>query len=187
MSKLPFENVDNRFERATSDTGFLLGGLAEIKSEVIKKFYADEKLLRLLHYLPKSSKNPSPLDPSLPNIIGSKTYSTIIQKCILRQDKSSDVEDTAICRITVSFGKQRPLFNNANAFTQDLDINIFVHEIYNDFRLEQIADRVDQLLLGSRLNGIGKVTSSGKEPFQAMRQYSQLRCRYELIGLGGAF
>lgn len=179
--------IDNKQFRTSDDRGTLMGGYTDIKSKVLRTLYNDEKLLRLLYYPPETSKVPAPLSDSLEDIIGTDKQYEIIDTRILATEKNSELEDRAICRLTVFLGKQRTQWNNNFAYTQDLYINIFVHEKYNDLRLEQLADRLDQILIGSRFHGIGKVTASGKEPFQGMRQYSQLRCRYKVMGIYGTY
>lgn len=178
--------IDNRQIRTSNENGILLGGFTDIKSSVLRRLYQDEKLLRLLYYEPETSKRPPPLSDKLPDIVGSDKQYDIIDKRILSTEKNSELEDKSICRITVFFGKQRPQWNNNLVFNQDLYLNVFVHENYNDLRMEQIVDALDQIMVGSRFQGISKVEASGKEPFQGMRQYSQIRCRYKIMGIYGA-
>lgn len=178
--------IDNKQLRTINDKGILLGGYADIKSSVLRTFYNNEKLLRLLHYPPEKRGVLPPLSDKLKNIVGSEKHYDIIDTCIVSTEKNSELEDKAICRITIHFGKQRPQWNNNLVYNQDLYISVFTHENFNDLRLEQIVDTVDQILIGSRFKGISKVTASGKESFQGMRQYSQMRCRYNIMGLYGA-
>lgn len=163
-----------------------MGGYTDIKSSVLRTLYQHEKLLRLLYYPPQRKGVLPPLSEDLENIIGSEKQFDIIDTRIVPTEKNSELEDKAICRVTFYFGKQRPQWNNSLVYNQDLYFNVYVHENYDDLRLEQIVDTLDQILIGSRFQGISKITASGKEPFQGMRQYSQMRCRYKIMGMYGA-
>lgn len=136
-------------------------GIYDNIKDIVKIFNNDEILLRLLYYYPKniSKTNSDPLDPNLDNIIGNDVYWEIIEDRIMLTPKSSDLDEKKICRIYVYAGRRKPMNGSYLFSTQQVRVDILCHFDYEkDLRSMRISDRINELLVGNRATGIGKVS-----------------------------
>jgi len=160
----------------------------------------DEDLLRLLYYDPTNyTTQPHPLSDELPNVLdpqvgeldadGDKNDEywariwNIIDKHILLISKADDMENNRLCRLYVYAGKTRPTYGNVSAAlaNQEIIIDVFVHTSYNiDSRMDEINDRLNQLLVGASGIGMGKVDIYGGYEFSAPKEYTAYRNIYEI-------
>lgn len=135
---------------------------AKIMKEMYKIFINDETLLRLLHYIPKNQLD-LPLDPNKPNILElpvEKRFE-IINNVIYFTDKKLelDVGESKFGRINFYLDDRVPekvyskgarkLINNPEVSKQNINVDVHVNMQINsiDFRLYDIVDRINRLLL----------------------------------------
>lgn len=133
------------------------GSMRQVINTVYTKLRNDEELMRALHYPPKDNKlkQLDPLDPTLPNLIDSKEYWNIVNNTIRTASKSSNIEENAMCRIYIYPGRRRPIFGNYMKATQEIVIDVLVHDKFtSDMRLEWINDRVNELLSLELVSGV---------------------------------
>ena len=155
------------------------GSLYEAMNNIEKVLIQDETLLRLLTYDPKGydeegKYHPDPLDESLPNLVDkdSDNYWELVEDRIKFSEKTSDLEEKAISRIYVHEGRRRPVFNSFLVATQEININIFIHEKYDkDKRIAKISDRLNQLLALTRIAGMGEIEYTSGNPRSAPTHY----------------
>lgn len=166
----------------------------KIFDDVYKILIKDEKLLRLLHYPPTDSKNPHPLDDSLPNIVVEHNTSSslppppeyekmwdIIEKHIETTSKSDDLEENRLCRIYLYAGRVRPTIGNYYTMKQEIIIDIFCHYTYEvDQRLSKLIGRLNKLLAHKRITGLGKIDVRGGYPMSAPKEYVAYRMIFEV-------
>ena len=161
--------------------GSTLSFFNNIYQELIK----DEELLRLLAYLPRGydeSKvfHEDPLDPSLPNLVDdSEKYWDLAEERIVLGEKTSDLLEDGLCRIYIYEGRRRPVFGNYAHATQEVNIDVYVHESYDkDFRLTRISDRLNDLLVLERVAGYGKLEYKAGNPREAPTHYRRYLHQY---------
>ncbi|MED3562251.1 hypothetical protein [Bacillus xiapuensis] len=151
--------------------------------DIIKYLKSDEELLRLLYY-PSENGNDivDPLDNSLPNIMDMdiEEKSEIINKRIMKSDKTSDLVDEQICRIYVYAGRRSSERNYLMA-EQELVIDIFCHSEFEigDLRSLRISDRLNQLFCQERVAGIGKMDFVGARPITVPYEFTGYQCIYK--------
>lgn len=156
------------------------GSMREAIDNIYQALINDEELLRLLYYLPKSAKNPSPLSDNLDNIIGSDKYWDIVDDRIMISEKTSDLIDREICRIYIASGRRRPVYNNYLMAKQEVIISVYTHLDFDaDGRQEWIADRINELIALERISGIGMLDYVKGDPYVAPRQYKNYRHIYQ--------
>lgn len=142
--------------------------------DFFSKIIQDETLLRLLHY-PSSHSNDDVtlITADRPSIIGNNTpykdtkkplYNYILETNIRRAPKSSDLINTAICRICMYMGDNiKGNRNSSNkVFKQDVVFDIYTHIDgfeTKDCRSLKICDRIDELIHENNITGIGKAES----------------------------
>ncbi|MCA1027320.1 hypothetical protein LCM23_14560 [Cytobacillus kochii] len=142
-------------------------GMYENIQDIMKSLWANEELLRLLHYKPKSlrDKTLDPLDDSLPNITEIDLDWSIRENVIMPTPKSDDLNEEPLCRLCVYLGDREPMggVKSFHAVTQDLHIDILCHFEYEngDFRSNRIADKVSQMFNFSSITGLGKMDYAG--------------------------
>lgn len=157
-----------------------------------KSLIFDEKLLRLLYYPPQDllSGTPDPLSetPQTPNIVDTSTPQstrrmwTIINKHILNTSKSDDLETEHLARVYIYAGKARRSLGNSSTLRQEIVADVFVHSIYEeDYRMEAISDRLGQLLVHERPDGMGKIDYRDGYDFVAPKEYRAYRHIYETV------
>lgn len=135
-------------------------GMYENFSDIVKLFYHDDQLLRLLYYPPTNFTSiKDPLDPSLQNMTDNDADWKIRLDRILSTPKSDDLVNTEICRIYVYAGRRRPQSGNFKVANQELIIDILCHSKFEngDFRSLRISDRINDLLIHEHVTGLGKM------------------------------
>lgn len=161
------------------------GSLRDIKNSLFTILRQDEELLRLLYYFPQSSSRPDPLDPSLPNLteLDLGEYWDLVEERIMLAEKTSDLEELPLCRIYISLGRRRPIFNNYLLVRQEILISVYTHEDYeSDDRNDRISDRIKELISLEQVKGaIGKMEYAAGDPYVAPTGYKNFRHRYRYI------
>ena len=155
------------------------------KADLINKIYKtiknDEQLMRFLHYGYKTSDGVylDSLDPTRPDIVGSKSHNKIAQEHILKTIKQDDIVSAKDCFLLIHTGKRRSVFENYMLVKQEILIDVLVHNDYqnNDSRLDDICDRLNYLIVHERF-GLGKADISTPIPFEAPRGYYRYQLKY---------
>ncbi|WP_144509970.1 hypothetical protein [Bacillus sp. FJAT-22090] len=153
------------------------GSMREVIKSVNDILINDEELLRSLWYLPEDVTGTDPMSSTLLDVKSLANYWDIVNQRIMLAEKVDDLEADPLCRLYISSGRRRPVFNNYLLATQEIVINVFVHEDYElDGRTEWIGDRLNELLALERLDGsIGMFEYAGGNPRVAPIGYK----RYE--------
>jgi hypothetical protein len=160
--------------------------MAEFKkytSDISNLFYNDETILRLLHYKPENRLD-DPLDENKPNILDmvdeDKKWE-LIDDCIMTAPKTSDLEKKPKCRLFVYPGVRRPTNDNFLFANQQFNFDVLTHADFQnmDLRNEWICERVNELIFGKRIAGLGKVLFKGGQPINAPKDYQGYRLVYE--------
>lgn len=162
--------------------------MLEVFSNIYNLLRNDEVLMRLLWYPPEDIGKgvPHPFDDGVPNIVDLSDddhigiYWRIVDTVIRTSEKVTDIEEDAMCRLYIYPGRRRPVFNNYTLATQEVHIDVFVHESYSkDFRMERINDRLCELLSLERIQGaIGRVDYAAGQGWQAPIGYSKYQHRF---------
>lgn len=140
----------------------------------------DEELLRLLHY----KRNPLS-KAEHEDIIGSENYWDIVTEHVIYGEKDSDLKDETLCRVYLYTGRARQVFGKPFYNKQRFFINVFVHEDFvQGLRLEQIVDRVNQLLLHNQISGFSKIMFEGGDPYQAPREHETYLLSFSFLTRG---
>lgn len=154
-------------------------------TDIINVLNFDEDLLRLLYYAPANlaTNTPDPLDPSLQNIkdMDEATQWQIRDERILFIPKTDDLtSDKPLCRLLVYAGRRNSSGNYLFA-DQELVIDIICHNSFEngDLRSKKISDRLYQLLVGTRINGIGRMDYYTGMPISSPNEYIGFRHVYE--------
>lgn len=161
-------------------------GMHQNINDVMKLFYYDETLLRLLYYPPTNFANiPDPLDDSLEDMLVKDEDWSIRLDRIKTSDKSTDFENEPICRMYVYLGRREPEGNNFLVADQEVVVDIICHTDFEngDFRSTRISDRVNELLCQKRVTGFGKVKYASGNPIAAPDGYCGYRHIYEFGSL----
>lgn len=155
------------------------GSMREVVNNIYQLLINDEELLRLLWYKPIQLEGIDPLDTALLNVKDMADYWDIVNNRIMLAEKENDLINDPICRLYISAGRRRPVFNNYLLATQEIVISMYVHEDYElDGRSNAISDRVSELIALEYVNGsIGKIDFVGGNARVAPVQYR----RYDLI------
>lgn len=123
------------------------GSMREVVSNIYQLLINDEQLLRLLWYKPQQLDGIDPLDPSLLNVKDMADYWDIVNNRIMLAEKENDLLEFPMCRLYISAGRRRPVFNNYLLATQEIVISMYVHEDYEmDMRSAWISDRINELI-----------------------------------------
>lgn len=156
--------------------------LEKYSREIFKALNSDETLLRLLHYKP-ISKLDNPLDPTKPNILEKQADEkwTIIDDCIVNAPKISDLEATSKSRLFYYAGYGRGSNNNYLFSNQEFCFEVFTHYDFQmmDRRNEKICDRLNEILFGKNLAGLGKFLFRERHPVKAPKDYLGYKLVYE--------
>lgn len=164
------------------------GSQRAVISEIFKKLSNDDVLLRLLYYLPENDENDDgtchhfpPLSDLNPPIKDSGIHTSVVEESIRTSTKSTDIEEKAICRLYIYAGRRRSVFNNYLLASQEIVIDIFVHESFDkDMRLSWISDRINELIALERVEGsIGKLDYVAGNSRMAPIGYSKYENIYE--------
>lgn len=155
------------------------GSMKEVINHIYQILINDEELLRLLWYEPLSTTGIDPLDTTLLNVKDMADYWDIVNDRIMLAEKVSSLVDKPICRLYISAGRRRPVFNNYLLSSQEIVISMYIHEDYEaDGRSNDISDRINELIALERLNGtIGKVEFAAGNARVGVKQYR----RYDII------
>lgn len=155
------------------------GSMREVFNEFFTILRNDKVLMRLMFYLPKEITGNDPLDPTLLEVTEMADYWDIVNDRIMLAEKVDDLVEKPICRLYISSGRRRGVFNNYLLATQEINITIYVHEDYEtDMRSEWISDRINELIALEHVSGsIGRIDFVAGNPRVAPIGYS----RYDLI------
>ena len=143
--------------------------------DFFKVLSKDETLMRLLYYTSKNTLD-SPLSPSKPNLINTDIYrSDIIKQRLLRAANADGlvIGNEGICRICMYMGSATRTVND-KVYRQRINIDVFVHiSKYEaiDNRSTLIIDRINKLILGKKITGMGKVQKLDSSPMTAPEGY----------------
>lgn len=150
--------------------------------DIVKTFYNDETLLRLLHYPPTNYNDiPDPLDKSLPNITDTDDDYSIRDYVIMLAPKTDDLESNPSCRLYLYAGRRTPTSNYVTA-NQEVIVDILCHNDYEkDLRSMKISDRVNELLFDSRVTGMAKIDYVGGSPIKAPSEYVGYSHKYVFV------
>lgn len=156
-------------------------GRADVSNKIINILKNDEHMLRLLKYdyLDSFEEFQDVLSPSLPNIVGSSNHHRIASEHIVNTVKEDDIKSIKTCMIFIHLGKRRPVFSNYMLAKQEILIDILVHNDFqeNDFRMDDICDRLDYLLVHERIT-MGKMEISTPIPMEAPKEYYRFQMKY---------
>lgn len=156
-------------------------GMYENLNDIVKLFYHDETLLRLLYYPPTNfSSIADPLDSSLPNVKDIDTDWSIRLDRIMTTAKSDDLETTELCRIYLYAGRRNPT-QNYQVADQEVIVDILCHNDFEngDLRTLRISDRINELLISERITGLGKMDYAGGGQIGTPNNYSGYGHRYK--------
>lgn len=155
-------------------------GMYKNINDVMKLFYHDETLLRLLYYPPTNYANiPDPLDDSLEDMLEKDKDWSIRLDRIKNSSESKDLEDEPICRIYVYAGRREPT-QNYQVATQEIVVDVLCHNDFEngDLRSMRISDRINDLLVSERITGMGKIDYVNGTPIAAPDGYCGYRHVY---------
>ncbi len=158
--------------------------LEKYSKEIFNVLNTDETLLRLLHYLPKS-KTDNPLDVNKPDITKMDMVAKweIIDNNIMEAPKTSDLVKNQVCRLFYYPGHGDAANSNYLFTHQEFHFDVFVHaEIQkNDRRNHKICDRVNEIIFGKYITGMGKMLSVRRHPINAPMDYLAYRLVYKFV------
>ncbi|WP_299831222.1 hypothetical protein [uncultured Metabacillus sp.] len=154
-------------------------GMYENVNDIVKKFYHDDHLLRLLYYPPTNySTILDPLDPSLENVIDIDEEWSIRDERILLVPKTNDLEDNPLCRVYLYAGRRTPT-GNYQVAKQEIIVDIVCHSDFEkDLRSMRISDRINELLFNERITGVGKIDYVGGGQISVPSNYVGYSHRY---------
>lgn len=156
-------------------------GLHKNILDFYKLLSVDETILRLLYYTPENGLD-DPLDKNKDNLVESDIHWDIVADRIIHAPKTDDLNaDKPICRLCVYPGDRLRSKNKAvhnQAIICDVFSNLKDYESV-DLRSAAIVDRLDELIEGQRITGIGKVESSrAGNLYNAPKGYFGYRVEY---------
>jgi len=144
--------------------------------ELYISLQSNQKLLRLLHYVPKNALD-DPLDKNKKDVNDLPNKFEIISKVLVPSDKTYDLElQSKICRLCVYTGtrKLQDFYNSVshklqdNVYTGDqvYIFDVYVHlDIDNiDFRMMWICDTLNEILFNEQIADVGKFRFSFGSP-----------------------
>lgn len=143
-------------------------GIRKQMNQIWQLLRHDEELLRLLYY------DRNPLSEDLPDItsLPQKEFEKISMDVVRFEEKSSELTTKGIKRVYITTGRKRQVFGKPYYARQHFFINVIVHEDFvKQLRLEQIGDRINQLLLHNNISGVGNIMYEGGDPYQAPREF----------------
>ncbi len=158
------------------------GSMREQINNIYQELIKNETLLRLLYYPPKSHRNPDPLSEELPNLVNvdDQGYWDLVSDRIMLAEKTSDLEDKSLCRLYISPGRRRPVYNNYQLATQEVRISVFTHEDFeDDMRLVWISDVINEILVLEHVAGMGLLEYAGGDPLAAPTRYKHYQHVYK--------
>lgn len=159
------------------------GSMREVINEFFTILRNDKVLMRLLWYFPEEITDVDPLDKTLPEITDLAEYWDIVNQRIMLAEKVDDLEENPVCRLYISSGRRRGVFNNYLLATQEINITIYVHEDYeSDMRSEWISDRINELIALEHVQGsIGRIDYVAGNARVAPIKYTRYDHIYEFV------
>lgn len=152
------------------------GSMRQVVNNIYQILINDSELLRLLYYYPKDATNLDPLDAELEEIKDREDYFDIVDDRIILAEKDTDLVSKAICRIYITQGRRRPVFNNYLLATQEVMISVYTHEKYEvDMRNAWISDRISELIALEYIEGTltSKLEYAGGNPRVTVKGYKK--------------
>ncbi|MFJ7982434.1 hypothetical protein ACIQ1D_19410 [Lysinibacillus xylanilyticus] len=164
------------------------GSTVSFFNAIYQKLIADEELLRLLTYLPngfdvKGNYHPDPLDESLANLVDKENeeYWKLVDERIVLGEKTSDLLESQLCKVYIYEGRRRPVFENYLVATQEIYVDIFIHESFDrDLRISRISDRINELICLEHIAGIGRLEYKAGNPREAPTHYRRYLHQYTM-------
>ena len=144
----------------------------------------DEKLMRLLHYSPvdEAGRYVNPYDENLPDILTKSNAERYrIEKAhLVKSVKVDTIVNTKTSIVYVHQGRRREVFGNRFLMRQEILVDVLVHNDYQtmDRRLAKICDRLDSLIVGTRL-GLSETIAVNSIPMESPKEYYRYQLRYE--------
>lgn len=169
--------------------GYELGSTRRDIDGIFQRLIKDEQLLRLLNYLPEEVTNIDPLDESLPDLVDedSEDYWTLVESRIRLTEKTSDLITKPKCIIYIGLGRRRPVFGNHILVTQEILVNVYVHENFEtDLRHSRILDRINDLIVMRELAGVTRLDYIAGNPRVSPPQYTKYEHIYGYVTSKGA-
>ena len=158
-----------------------VNGRADVNNRIVNILRNYEHLLRLLNYnyLDEQGNPQDVLDPELPNISSSKNHIKVSTEHIVKVSKIDELKTVKTCMILIHLGKRRPVFSNYMLAKQEVLIDILVHGDFQekDYRLDDICDRLDYLLIHEKIS-MGKFDISTPIPMEAPKEYYRYQMKY---------
>lgn len=154
------------------------GSIREVISNIYEILTTDPLLIQLL-----SNKEIEDMSKEEANAFinpSNSAYWETVDHCIKTFNKPSDIEEDVVNRIYIYAGRRRPVFNNYLVASQEIVIDIFVNEKYDDdMRLFWIIDRVNELIALRYVDGaIGKLEYAAGNPRVAPIGFSMYESIY---------
>lgn len=150
--------------------------LKENLENIYNALQSDEKLLRLLHYMPKTAAD-DPLSLSKVNVSQLPKRHEIIASALVPSDKTYDLAlESKICRICLYTGTRKPqsayisnsgqLSDNMYASDQIYNFDVYVHIDVDvtDFRMMWICDTINEILFQKNVTDFGRFRLAFSSP-----------------------
>lgn len=164
------------------------GSTVEFFTNIYQRLITDEEIIRLLKYSPmgydsQGNYHPDPLDETLPNLVDteSEDYWKLVDERIVLGEKTSELLESKLCKIYIYEGRRRPIFGNYLVATQEVNIDIFIHETFDrDLRISRLSDRINKLIALERIAGFGKLEYKAGNPREAPTHYRRFLHQYTM-------
>ena len=153
-----------------------MANLKENLENIYNALQSSEKLLRLLHYMPKNASD-DPLSISKQDVSALPKRYEIIANTLVPSDKTYDLDlESKICRLCVYTGTRRAQQNfnqgmgqlNDNVYASDQVYNFDVYAHIDvdvvDFRMMWIVDTVNEILFQENVTDIGRFRLAFSSP-----------------------
>lgn len=167
--------------------------------DIFNTLQTDEKLMRLLYYIPKNALD-DPLSGSKKDVtkFDTEEFQKIISNSLIPADKKNDldVDNSELCRICMYNGERFPqsyrssatnmYSTNNQVVTQYMIFDVYVHLNIDiiDLRLSWICDRLNDLLVNEKLTGISQFEFYQSTPiYNTPKGFSGYRLAYKVLTL----
>lgn len=160
------------------------GSMREVIDGIYQLLINDEELMRLLWYKPKRIDGIDPLSSTLLDVKDMGNYWEIVDERIMLAEKVNDLIEKPICRLYITSGRRRGVFDNYLLATQEIVITVYVHEDYeSDMRSAWISDRINELIALEHVDGIlgSRVEYVAGNARVAPIQYSRYEHIYQYV------
>lgn len=158
--------------------------LSDYSTAIFKVINSDEELLRLLHYKPEN-KLDNPLDISKPNILDLPIEEKweIIDDCIVNAPKFTEIQDEAKSFLMYYCGYGRRNSKNYLFSDQEFHFDVITPDTFQtmDRRNEKICDRINKIIFGKNIVGMGKMLPKDRMPINTPKGYNGYRLVYEFV------